>query len=313
MTNPIVQQIQYPFIKIPENKMGKIIETSDSRIIFTVLKHAFSRKSNLNNQIADFINNIQSSQIPFFIITNKESFFFRFINKDGLLRTPAKIQKLIEERQFPTEIHNTYKLLENKIVGIIGLGSLGSHIAISLIKNGIKEIILWDYDLLEPKNIHRHILNTNFNYLHKVYGMTQHINSLFPDIKVTPVPYSPFSPSIAGDFNDRVSKIDIIIAAGLNYRSQRLLNEIIVEQNAISIYSSVNYNATCGEIYRVVPNQTACWECIRLQREDSVHYPNIFGEGDPMDLPNYDTAEWPGMEIDINVVATAGLLLSNIS
>ena len=44
-------------------------------------------------------------------------------------------------------------------VGIVGLGSLGSKIAVSLARSGLRRFLLVDDDVLLPENICRHELS----------------------------------------------------------------------------------------------------------------------------------------------------------
>ena len=45
--------------------------------------------------------------------------------------------------------------LESAVVGIAGLGGLGSHIAVSLARLGVGKLVLADFDRVEVTNLHR--------------------------------------------------------------------------------------------------------------------------------------------------------------
>lgn len=45
--------------------------------------------------------------------------------------------------------------LENAVVGIAGLGGLGSNVALSLSRIGIGKLIISDFDVVEPSNLNR--------------------------------------------------------------------------------------------------------------------------------------------------------------
>jgi molybdopterin/thiamine biosynthesis adenylyltransferase len=55
----------------------------------------------------------------------------------------------------------------NKSIHIIGVGAIGSHLAIMLTKLGIEKFVLYDFDTVESKNV------TNQAYVHKDIGQTK--------------------------------------------------------------------------------------------------------------------------------------------
>jgi len=62
-------------------------------------------------------------------------------------------------------------VLGRKKVGIVGCGSLGSKIAASLARSGIREFVLVDDDILKPGNLVRHDLDARSVAAHKADGM----------------------------------------------------------------------------------------------------------------------------------------------
>ena len=74
--------------------------------------------------------------------------------------------------------------LRNKCVGIVGLGSAGSKIAISLTRMGIRNFYLTDHDLLLPENLQRHALNWQSVTQHKVDAMATALHQIAAETKV---------------------------------------------------------------------------------------------------------------------------------
>ncbi|MBA3002552.1 MAG: sulfur carrier protein ThiS adenylyltransferase ThiF [Desulfurivibrio sp.] len=68
-------------------------------------------------------------------------------------KTPAaeEMQHLLYARHTP----GVQRLLQGKAVGIMGLGGLGSVVAIALARMGIGALLLADYDVVEPTNLNR--------------------------------------------------------------------------------------------------------------------------------------------------------------
>ena len=51
----------------------------------------------------------------------------------------------------PEEFHK----LQNSVVGILGAGGLGSNCAVNLVRSGIRNLIIADYDIVELSNLNR--------------------------------------------------------------------------------------------------------------------------------------------------------------
>jgi len=66
-----------------------------------------------------------------------------------------KIKTEIVPEIFSKNVAGSYEILKHKTVGIAGCGGLGSNIAVSLTRAGVGNIILVDYDIIEPSNLNR--------------------------------------------------------------------------------------------------------------------------------------------------------------
>ncbi|MDD1730245.1 MAG: ThiF family adenylyltransferase, partial [Methanospirillum sp.] len=74
--------------------------------------------------------------------------------------------------------------LDKKSVVVIGAGSLGSKISVSLVRSGIGKIFLIDPDVMLPGNIVRHALDWKSVGFHKVEALREELISLAPGIEV---------------------------------------------------------------------------------------------------------------------------------
>ena len=86
---------------------------------------------------------------------------------DTVERTPAALRELKDKR-----------------VGVVGLGSLGSKIAVSLTRMGMRRFFLIDEDVLLPENIQRHSLNWKSVGAHKTDAVAQELNLIAADMEV---------------------------------------------------------------------------------------------------------------------------------
>lgn len=70
-------------------------------------------------------------------------------------------------------------------VGIVGLGSAGSKIALSLARTGVRRFTLVDHDIFLPENICRHDLNWEYVGQHKVDAMKYNLGLISNEIEVS--------------------------------------------------------------------------------------------------------------------------------
>ncbi|MSS64426.1 sulfur carrier protein ThiS adenylyltransferase ThiF [Velocimicrobium porci] len=77
------------------------------------------------------------------------------------------------------------KKISKARVAIIGLGGLGSHIAIELARCGIGELHIVDYDVVEPSNLNRQAYRMSHLGIPKVEALEQEIKQVNPFVKVT--------------------------------------------------------------------------------------------------------------------------------
>ena len=97
-------------------------------------------------------------------------------------KTPSKdeLERVMIARHTPN-VHN--KLKAGK-VAVLGLGGLGSNIAISLSRVGVGEIILVDYDVVEPSNLNRQQYFVKHIGMKKTDALKSIIDEINPFVKI---------------------------------------------------------------------------------------------------------------------------------
>ncbi|MFQ5851380.1 MAG: ThiF family adenylyltransferase [Candidatus Binatia bacterium] len=71
-----------------------------------------------------------------------------------------------------------------KRVGIVGLGSAGSKIALMLVRSGVRKFLLVDDDIFLPENVVRHTLDWRNVGEHKVDGVAFQLELVAPEVEV---------------------------------------------------------------------------------------------------------------------------------
>ncbi|WP_419742528.1 sulfur carrier protein ThiS adenylyltransferase ThiF [Paraclostridium dentum] len=129
--------------------------------------------------------------------------------KKGENPTFEELESLMVARHTPN-IHSSLK--KGKVV-VLGLGGLGSNIAISLARIGVGHLILADFDVVEPSNLNRQQYFISDIGKYKTDAIKNHIKNINPFIKIDTVNKIIDSSNI-NEFED----VDIIMEAFDNPR-----------------------------------------------------------------------------------------------
>jgi sulfur carrier protein ThiS adenylyltransferase len=100
--------------------------------------------------------------------------------KKGEKPSPEEFEALMIARHTPG-IHNKIK---KSVVGIAGLGGLGSTVAVALTRVGIGKLILVDFDIVDPSNLNRQQYFIDQIGMPKVYALKETLLKINPYIKI---------------------------------------------------------------------------------------------------------------------------------
>lgn len=119
-------------------------------------------------------------------------------------------------------------------IGIAGLGGLGSNIAMMLMRAGVRNFVIADFDVVEPTNLNRQ------NYFQKHLGMKktdateQVLNDLDPEVTIEKYFEYIDQSNIAKIFKD----VDIIVEAFDNPKSKATLVNYVLNHFDVPIVSA---------------------------------------------------------------------------
>ena len=71
--------------------------------------------------------------------------------RKGEIPSPEEFESLMMARHTP----GVHQKIKSAVVGIAGLGGLGSNVAIALARVGVGKLVLVDFDIVEPSNLNR--------------------------------------------------------------------------------------------------------------------------------------------------------------
>jgi len=160
------------------------------------------------------------------------------------------------------------KLLNSKIL-IVGAGGLGSKISEILVRSGLGNITVIDFDNLDISNLQRQSLYDEddinrpkvISLVHKLKKINKEINISYINEKLT----EPNAHKLLGAY-------DLIIDATDNYETRFLINRVCFKNKTPWIFSGIlNFE---GQSTLIDFKNTACLDCILDYKSDSLYKPS---------------------------------------
>lgn len=201
------------------------------------------------------------------------------------------------------------EILSNKTILLIGLGSIGSKIALALAKAGVGNFFLYDPDILLLENIVRHTGDMNWLYQPKVEILESQIDSINPDAVVKAYKVSPLGEGEIEKFRSNLTTTDLVICSVAIHEIEEHVNRDMVKIKKPAVYVSALGHASFGRIFRVFPFETACFSCIDMNNQENPEMYPTFTERTGSDVPRregYREGGVPGIGIDIDIIANLG-------
>lgn len=124
---------------------------------------------------------------------------------------------VIDARESDTDrLPPEFAQLATKRITVVGTGSLGSKVAVSLARSGVRQFVLIDADVLLPQNLVRNELDTRHLGFAKVASLAQRIKEVATDAKVVPLDFEvggQENPEVASLLADVICHSDLVIDA----------------------------------------------------------------------------------------------------
>lgn len=172
--------------------------------------------------------------------------------------------------------------LYGKHVIIVGLGSVGSEIALRMAKAGIGQLSLVDYDVMEPDNVHRHSLGSDQIFMDlnkklynkpKVMGIKEEIKRKYPFTQVETFPDNFLT--VIEDHKIDFKKSNLIIIAIGSANSEMMINRKLyqLKKSPPVLYTWVEPLGIGGHtLVTLNREKVGCYQCLFKAEEDSPIY-----------------------------------------
>ena len=149
------------------------------------------------------------------------------------------------------------KLLASRVL-IVGMGGLGSPIAMYLAAAGIGHLVLVDDDVVELSNLQRQIAHGNADIgLSKVESAKQTIQQLNPEIKVTSYAERLDTQRLSNE----IAAADIVIDGTDNFATRFALNESCVQNNTPLVSGAAIRMEGQVSVFNKTP-ASPCYRCL---------------------------------------------------
>lgn len=145
--------------------------------------------------------------------------------------------------------------LQNKTVGVVGLGSGGGYVALTLAMSGVGSFVLVDPDEVTAQNVVRHVADL------RVVGQP----------KVTAVADLIYQRNVAArvqtyqgrieDYPEALLGLDIVVVGVDGEQTKYLLNEFCLGQHLTAIYAGVYERGEGGDVVVITPYEGPCYAC----------------------------------------------------
>jgi molybdopterin/thiamine biosynthesis adenylyltransferase len=195
-------------------------------------------------------------------------------------------------------------VLRDRTVAIVGLGSGGSFIARELVKTGISNLVLLDSDRLEIANICRHEGGLSDIGRLKVNLMRDYLLNRNPTARITCLPMHLNGETLT-KMRDAIREADLVICATDNRESRLLVNRACLIENRPTIFGAVFRRAHGGQVLRVIPGLTLCYQCFVSSLPELANSNEISSQSDAARIAYSDrpVAIEPGLSTDILPIA----------
>jgi molybdopterin/thiamine biosynthesis adenylyltransferase len=217
-----------------------------------------------------------------------------------LVRVPTR-SDLFSRSRGPLETD----ALARRTVGIVGVGSGGSAIAVDLARAGVGRFVLIDPDGLELANLSRHVCGLSDLGRAKVAAVRDLLLDRNPHVAVAAHALDVLAEPARA--REALADVDLLVGATDDPKSRGWINRLALATGRTAIFGRALTRAYGGDVLRVRPHHGPCVACVYgagLDREEE-----ITTAAQAENAPGYVSADdraalvQPGLSADIAPIA----------
>lgn len=168
------------------------------------------------------------------------------------------------------------KLLAEKRVGVVGLGSGGGFVALSLAMSGVRHFVLVDSDALEPGNVVRHVCDLRYVGWNKAAAVADLIKHRNPDAQIE------VREGRIEQHTDVLGNLDILIVGVDGENAKFIINQTCLKKRLTAVYAGVYERGEGGDVVIIRPYDGPCYACWAEELRQGVMQPRP-GTGEELD------------------------------
>lgn len=193
-------------------------------------------------------------------------------------------------------------LLKQKRVGVVGLGSGGGFVALSLAMSGVGKFILVDDDVLEANNVVRHVADMRYVGKPKAEAVAELIRQRNPEAQIE-VRLGRIEQHL-----DVLDSLDILVSGVDGEGPKYVLNQACLQRNLTAVYAGVYERGEGGDVVVVRPYNGPCYACWAAELREGLALSTI-APGEELDYgmigPEGTLEAEPGLWLHVARVASA--------
>ena len=195
-------------------------------------------------------------------------------------------------------------LMAKAHVLIAGCGSGGGSVALQLAMSGVRNFTLADNDILEAKNVIRHVCGLRYVGQRKVDALSDLLRDRNPHISLTSLDIDLLS---YARLEDAVDQSTVVVIATDNEPTRYRLNEICVKKRKPFVVARVFTRGIGGEAFAYRPGIGGCLACLeqyleRTPYRDGVREIDLVSDEEreaSYGLEQGEIKDSPGLNVDI--------------
>jgi molybdopterin/thiamine biosynthesis adenylyltransferase len=153
------------------------------------------------------------------------------------------------------------EMLNQKLVALVGIGSVGSVLAVYLAEASVGRFRLIDMEHFSAANVSRHACDLYHLGRHKTKAVSDLIKARNPRIQVDSFEEDFLTLSFESQAS-MLADADLVIASTDSNACQFAVNEVCLHLKLPSMYVGCYERAHAGEVLYVIPGLTPCFNCV---------------------------------------------------
>ncbi|QPC82276.1 ThiF family adenylyltransferase [Phototrophicus methaneseepsis] len=147
------------------------------------------------------------------------------------------------------------RFLAQKRVGVVGCGSGGGFVALSLAMSGVRNFVLVDNDALETGNVVRHVCDLRYVGQNKAAAVADLIKQRNPQAEID------VREGYIQEHLDALEGLDILVVGVDGENAKYLINEAVLKRHLTAVYAGVYERGEGGDVVIIRPYDGPCYAC----------------------------------------------------